>query len=298
MRLIFDASAQTFDQWWQVVFPLAALLLTVIAFARDARPFWKWTCAGFTVLVALLTVALPYADFQHVQAAIHSEAVRTVEGPISGHKRETIRRFMGTSRGVGVTSTSRYSETTIEQFFVGQQWFWFRVGGYASPASFTNAVDPPLPLSDGTIARISWFDDPWYNKEPRILRLELGTARVYHAGASSPGAAVATVKDIPPDFRAFWQRFSSAAARGDKAGVAALTRFPFLFAGTPLDRDRFDTIWAGIFPEPLRPCFASEAPVRDGDAWSLSCGVYVYVFEQEAGQWRLTGFTADPEAGQ
>jgi len=54
----------------------------------------------------------------------------------------------------------------------------------------------------------------------------------------------------------------------------------------------------GFFPEPLRPCFGPACPVRVGDAWSVSCGAFVYVFEKTAPGWQLASFTADPEALQ
>jgi hypothetical protein len=133
-------------------------------------------------------------------------------------------------------------------------------------------------------ARVTWFNDGWNGDETRILRFEL-----LEDGAGADAA-------LPADFAAFWRRFSAAAAGGDEAGVKALTRFPFLFAGTPLDAGRFDSIWMGIFPPPHRACFAQATPLKDGDAWSVSCGAYVYVFEAGADGWKLASFTPDPEA--
>lgn len=52
----------------------------------------------------------------------------------------------------------------------------------------------------------------------------------------------------------------------------------------------------GIFPAPLRACFATAAPMKDGDAWTVGCGAYVYVFNKGAAGWQLTDFAADPEA--
>ncbi|MGD9810428.1 MAG: hypothetical protein AB7U35_03725 [Sphingobium sp.] len=302
MQLVFDASTQTFDAWWQAVFPATALLFTVIAFARGAR--WLWKGAGVALTLFLLFAAIigPILDLHHVQSVMREGRTKTVEGPISMHKRETTKRWTGDSKGVGITSTRRYTSTTSEQFFVGNQWFWLRVDGYGSNASFTNGGNSPLPLHDGTLARVTWFEDPWYDNETRIVKLELGPGPGSLSGAAKAGKIVrvplgaGSGDDGPVDFRPFWEKFSKAAAGGDRDSVAALTRFPFLFAGTPLDRDRFDSIWIGIFPEPLRPCFGSTTPVKDGTSMSVSCGAYVYVFEKDASGWRLASFTADPEA--
>ena len=290
MTVVFDASQQTFTLWWQLVFPLAALVFTIGAFLRRARWLWRGVGIGLTILLLFVAVIFPIADFQHVQSVLRAGKVKTVEGVISSHKRETIKRFMGTSRGVGISTTNRYSSTTREQFFVGPVWFWFDLGGFASGASFTNAGDPPLPLANGSKARVTWFEDAWYDSAARIVKLELG--------ADSSSVNRGTPAAGHGDFDAFWKRFSAAAAKGDEAGVKALTHFPFLFSGTPLDAARFDSIWMGIFPAPNRACFATAMPVPDGSAMSVSCGVYVYIFEKSGGRWQLASFTADPEAAQ
>ena len=46
-----------------------------------------------------------------------------------------------------------------------------------------------------------------------------------------------------------------------------------------------------VAPLPFAP-----VPEPDGKTMSVSCGVYVYVFEKDASGWRLASFTADPEA--
>lgn len=287
MKTLFDATTVSFSHYEMLLLPGAALLVTVFIVLRDGARKWQFIMAGVTVLLLLLTFVLPLADHEHVQNAARSAGIKTVEGVISNHSRVTERRFTGTSRGVGVTTTHNYRTVTTESFHVGTVWFWFDVNGFPSSASFTNAGDPPLALKDGMRARVSYFEDGWYDGQRRIVKLAL----------SDGGAArVAPARSLDPGFGAFWQRFSAAASKGDEAGVKALTRFPFLFAGTPLDAGRFDSIWMGIFPEPNRPCFAAATPVRDGDAMSVSCGVYVYVFEKGADGWKLASFTADPEA--
>lgn len=311
MTVVFDTAQVPFDQYEMLILPLVTLGLTVYNLLRRGRRKWVYILGGVTVFLFLLVFVLPLADYRHVRAALTDGSAKTVEGVISQHERKTTKRWTGSSRGVGVSSFNSYTTTTSEQFFVGKQWFWLRVGDFPSGASFTNAKDPPLPLKDGTRVRVTWFEDPWNGGETRILRFEVDEASAAAAarrglaftpptGASTTGTSPASspAAGLPADFAAFWQRFSAAAAKGNRDGVKALTRFPFLFAGTPLDGDRFDTIWMGIFPEPLRPCFGTASPVRDGDAWSVSCGAYVYVFEKNAPGWQLVSFTADPEALQ
>lgn len=300
MQLIFDASTQVFDAWWQAIFPVAALVGTIYAFVREARTWVRWGGVALTFLMFYVAIVGPIIDLQHVQTVMREGRTKTVEGPISMHSRVTTKRWSGDSKGVGITTTRRYTTSTSEQFFVGKQWFWLRVDGYGSNASFTNSANPPVLLRDGMMAKVTWFEDSWNDNETRIVRLELGP----EPGGLSGAAHIGKTRRVPlaagassdREFSAFWQRFSKAAAAGDKRGVATLTRFPFLFAGTPMDRERFDSIWMGIFPEPLRSCFSTAIPMRDGGAMSVSCGAYVYVFEKDASGWRLASFTAEGEA--
>ncbi len=300
MTLVFDAATTRFDSFLLLILPAATLVIALFNALRGRRK-WAWIMGGVTILLLLLTLVLPLADAWHVRSALTDGSVKVSEGVISQHRRETRRSWSGSSRGVGVSSFSNYTSSTSEQFFVGPQWFWLRVGGFPSGASFTNAKDPPLPLRDGTRVRVAWFNDPWNGDETRILKLEIDEASAVAAAKVAPApASISAVQSgasaLPADFAAFWQRFSTAAAAGDRDGIKALTRFPFLFAGTPLDAARFNSIWMGIFPEPLRPCFKTAVPAKDGDAWSVSCGVYVYVFTKSASGWQFTDFAADPEA--
>ena len=289
MVTVFDAAQVRFDATL-FLFPVVALLVAAYIITRTRARGRRWILAGVIGLLALLFVALPIADHYHVRAALTDGSARRVEGIVSQHKRQTVRRWAGRSTGVGISSSNRYTTSTSEQFFVGQQWFWLRVNGFPSGTSFTNGGDPPLALQNGTRARVTWFADPWFDDETRILRLEIERPSTVKGDSGTP--------PLPEDFARFWQQFSQAAARGDRDGVKTFTRFPFLFSGSSLDEERFDSIWAGIFPAPLRPCFTTATPVQDGAAWSVSCGVYVYIFEKGTDGWRLASFTADPEAAE
>lgn len=286
MREVFSTAQQPFDQYVMLVLPGAALLLTLYMLFRRKQRRWLWIGGGVTLLLFLLTFALPLADHHHMRAMAAGGDVRTVEGPISAHSRETRRVWTGTSRGVGVTTSDRYRTRTDEGLYIGTQWFAFEVNGYPSQASFTNSGDPPLPLADGTWARASYIADPWYQDELRIVRLSLGEA----GGPSTTSAH-------DQGFAAFWRDFSARVARGDEAGIRARTRFPFLFSGTPLAIERFGQVWQALFaPAPLRQCLGRATPVPDQGAMSVSCSIYVYIFEKGAEGWRFSGFTADPDA--
>jgi|GEM_PF-3138949 len=311
MTLVFDTATVPFNNYIGLLLPGATLVVMLIALMRGGQRKWVLIMGGVTVFLFIVAFILPLADFQHVKAALTDGSAKTVEGVISQHKRETVRRWTGSSRAAGgVSSFDRYTSSTSEQFYVGNQWFWLRVAGMPSGASFTNAKDPPLPLRDGTRVRVTWFNDPWSDNETRILKLEIDEASAAAAARAQPAvvasggvagvpvAAAASTAALPADFAAFWARFSKAAAAGDAAAVKALTRFPFLFSGSELDATRFDSIWAGIFPAPIRPCLGSATPLKDGDAWSVSCGVYVYVFNKGPAGWQFTDFSADPEAEQ
>ena len=73
--------------------------------------------------------------------------------------------------------------------------------------------------------RITYVVDAAYNNDLRILKLEM-------AGGTDP------------DFEKFWQPFAQAVAVGNLPAVQNMTRFPLLFAGTPLPDSAFET--AGI----------------------------------------------------
>lgn len=287
MRVIFDTAHQPFDQYMLLLLPAAALAVTLVLIARGKGRRTLWIGGGITLLLFLLGFVLPLADHRHMRALAASPDVRTVEGPISVHSRETRRVWLGTSRGVGVGTSNSYRTETIEQFYIGSQWFAFTVGDYPSNASFTNVGDPPVALADGLWARASFIADPWYQDELRIVRLSLGEP--------DPAERAASAGD--PAFAGFWREFATAVGRQDQATVRRLTRFPFLFAGSAIGADRFDTIWMALFAPPtLRQCLARAVPAADGDAMSVGCGAYVYVFDKGVDGWRFTAFTADPEA--
>jgi hypothetical protein len=300
MRTVFDAGAIMFDPLLPSLFPLGAFLVAVWLYKTGSnRLYWK-IAVGVAVLLAGLMLLLPWLDHRRVQEKRTSGDIQTIEGIVSQHKRWTERRFDGTSKGVGVTSTSRYTYTTYEYFYVGDRFFSYTVNRYPSQASFTNTGDPPIPIRDGMRAKVTYFPDSWNDDDLRIVRLELGPGSgppQTAAGLSPSGASASAVNiDLPSDFAAFRQRFGEAVTRGDAVAAKRMVSFPFLFGGHEVGADEFDSLWMSLFSEPLRPCLASAKPVRKGDRYSLFCGPYGYYFARTAEGWKLAEFGTDGEA--
>lgn len=147
MTLAFDTATVQFGGYILLLLPAATLLVTFYNILRSRQRKWAIIMGGVTVFLFLVTFVLPLADFYHAKAALTNGSARTVEGIISQHERKTTRTWQGSTRGAGVTSYNRYTTSTSEQFYVGRQWFWLRVGGMPSNATFTNAQEPPLPVA-------------------------------------------------------------------------------------------------------------------------------------------------------
>lgn len=298
MRVVFDASTVKFDFLVPMLFPLAALLVTIWIYKTGRKPLYWKIGAGVALLLTGLTVLLPWADYRHVQGKITSGDVQTAEGIISQHKRWSERRFDGTSKGVGVTSTSRYTTTTYEYFYVGARFFSYVVNRYPSQSSFTNGGNPPVTIADGMSAKVTYFPDGWNDGDLRIVKLALGPA--LPTTPSAPFALAprepSTDTPIAQDFAAFRAQFGAAMTRGDAAATRNLVRFPFLFGGHEVEADEFDSLWMSLFSTPLRPCLATAKPIVEDDRYVLFCGPYGYYFDRTASGWKLTEFGTDGEA--
>lgn len=299
LRTVYDAGVVSFDFLIPSLFPLVALAVTVWLFKTGTkRVYWK-IGLGVALLLAVVAVILPWIDHRRVQAKLAAGEVQTIEGIVSQHKRWKERRFDGTSKGVGVTSTSRYTTTTYEYFYVGDRFFSYVVAG---GASFTNSGDPPVDIRDGMRARVTYFPDDWNDGELRIVKLALGpgdgtapmqTAVVVPPSGKSVGKGSS---NLPPDFAAFRTRFGAAVGKGDAASTKAMVNFPFLFGGHTLEADEFDSLWMSLFSEPLRPCLATGKPIAEDGRYVLFCGPYGYYFGRTPAGWKLIEFGADGEA--
>jgi hypothetical protein len=296
VRIIYDASTMKFDPLLPMLVPLGALIVTLWLYkTASKRLYWK-IGAGLTVLLALLVVALPWIDYRHVQAKIASGDVQTAEGIISRHRRWAERRFDGTSKGVGVTSTSRYTTTTYEYFYVGDRFFSYVVNRYPSQVSFTNGSDPPIAITDGMLAKVSYFPDSWNDNDLRIVKLALGPAPASPAAFASLQPKGKPSAPVAPDFAVFRSQFGAAMTKGDATATRAMVHFPFLFGGHDVGADEFDSLWMSLFSAHLRPCLASAPPMLEEGRYVLFCGPYGYYFGRTAEGWKLVEFGADGEA--
>jgi hypothetical protein len=302
LRTVFDAGAATFDPLVPMLFPLGALAVTMWFYKTGSRRLYWKIGAGVTVLLLVMAVVFPWIDYRRVHQKLAAGEVQTVEGTVSGYRRWTERRFDGTSKGVGVTTTHRYTKTTFETFYVGDRFFSHIVNGDPSAASFTNGGDPPVAIRDGMQARATYFADSWDDDRLRIVRLELGpgngaptanSAVVVPASGKSAGGGGAS---LPADFAAFRKRFGEAVGKGDAAATRTMVNFPFLFGGHTLEADEFDSLWMSLFSEPLRPCLATANAIAEGDRYTLFCGPYGYYFARTNAGWKLVEFGADGEA--
>ena len=299
LRTVFDASTVSFDFLIPVLVPLSAFAVTIWLYKSSSkRTYWK-IGVGITILFVAVALVFPWLDYHRVQHRLASGAVETKMGYVSGHRRWTERRFTGSSKGVGVTSTHRYTTTTYETFYIGDRFFSFIAGGYPSGASFTNSADPPVNIEDGMLARATYFADNWNDGGLRIVRLELGRP--------PPDPIVPMIvervnrSDLHPEFTDLLFRLEAAVKKGDAVALRTMVEFPFRFGGHTLEANDFDTLSMSLFSGPLRQCLVTGTVRRFTEkvgqqSHSLSFGTYFYGFIRTPAGWKLMEFGADGEA--
>lgn len=113
-------------------------------------------------------------------------------------------------------------------------------------------------------------------------------------GLAAP-ACVAPASRAGQDFPQFLAEFRQALARNDAAGVAALTRLPFLYEGVARDRAGFLALYPRLFDASVRRCLARGKPLAEDGAQVIFCRPYAFYFRPVAGEWRLVEFGADGE---
>jgi hypothetical protein len=150
MNTVFDLAVEPYREWPFAVLPLLFFLLGLRArfFSRQRRwPVWS---LFFGSVTALLFIGLPVWDYWRMKTKLaHREGLQTVQGRISGYRKETIR-----SRQYG--KVSKYRTSIWEEFSVGGQKFGFYHNDYPSSASFTNSQDPAVSFTNGMMARITY----------------------------------------------------------------------------------------------------------------------------------------------
>lgn len=108
----------------------------------------------------------------------------------------------------------------------------------------------------------------------------------------SPSGAHAQVKRShpPQTFKAFWLKFKTAVAAGDKQAVAAMTKLPFLFDNQELDEAGFVKHYDKIISRRDKACFARAKPLKDGNDYSVFCGQIIFAFSSFDGVWKFSSF--------
>ena len=90
-------------------------------------------------------------------------------------------------------------------------------------------------------------------------------------------------------FGNFWRQFRPAAARGDLAAVARLTRLPFQFKTTITDSGGLRPALGQLFDGRTRACFAKARPVKDGSYYSVTCSGRQFGFDANEGSFQFSG---------
>ena len=107
-------------------------------------------------------------------------------------------------------------------------------------------------------------------------------------------ATAAPALAAPDDFATFWQSFSQAAGKNDRAALQAMTKFPFLYEDKPREATEFDVIYKGLLGLKARACLAKAKPVKDQDGvYDAFCGETIYIFSKAGDAWRFSEFGAN-----
>ena len=112
--------------------------------------------------------------------------------------------------------------------------------------------------------------------------------------SAAPAARGAQPAQNTSAFDAFWPKFRSAVARGDREAVAAMTRFPLTMPyGVPAVKTKAQFLqrYARIFDAASRKCLAAGRPERENDKsarYNILCrNAMLYEFDLVGGAYRL-----------
>lgn len=173
-------------------------------------------------------------------------------------------------------STLSYTTTVSEGFDAGDVRFRWNVGDSFSPATFSNAGEPPLSFPQGTAVEVSWFVDPASQDERRIVRLRMGL----------PGER-ATSADA--EFAAVIAGFVAALESGNGARLSELMHFPVSFGGHLLGPEQAESLRAALSMPALHTCLQTAVADdgSDGSRRIVCHGVTLVFARTAAGAWRL-----------
>jgi hypothetical protein len=119
------------------------------------------------------------------------------------------------------------------------------------------------------------------------MKLLLATALVLLLSIEPAGSA--EIKPEARSFPAFWIQFKAAVAKGDKAAIAGMTKFPFLYESKQLSKNAFMKQCDVIFSEKVQRCFRNAKPIKDDTrgSYSVFCGETIFLFEKGKGEYQL-----------
>lgn len=114
----------------------------------------------------------------------------------------------------------------------------------------------------------------------------IGAAAVVALSLGVAGSAALAAQST---FAGFWKKFKPAAAGGDTAAMARLTRLPFQFKATITDQNGLKQALVQLFDAPTRACFAKAKPFKDGNYYSVTCGPRTFGFDANEGTFQFSG---------
>jgi hypothetical protein len=95
-----------------------------------------------------------------------------------------------------------------------------------------------------------------------------------------------------PAVDAFWAKFQAAVAKGDKAAVASMTKFPLEmpYGVTKIrTKAQLASRYGEVFDAETKKCFAEARPQIEGAKFTISCGeAMLYWFEKVNGEYKLS----------
>lgn len=267
MELVFDGAAQPYGLSPESVLTLIPLAWWAYErFVRRKRSTWLLPVVSVALFSLINGIRLwDQWRTRHLPLA----EVHVTTGAI-----ETAWHIVSRTRDWNQKSLS-YRTTVSEGFDVSGLRFRWNVADSYSPATFSNAQDPPITFANGTPVEVTWFADSATDGDRRILRLRMGAGPLISADGLD----------------AFVARFAAALTSGDASKLVAITRFPFAFGAHAMEKDEATTLWAALRQPGLQSCLAGAVAVRAADrSAQVNCDGTVFEFRTAAdGAWQFVG---------
>ena len=100
----------------------------------------------------------------------------------------------------------------------------------------------------------------------------------------------AEIKPETRSFDSFWIKFKAAVAKGDKAAIAEMTKFPFDNGAKYQSKEEFIEQCGALFDKKTQKCFSKAKPVKEDnrDRYNVFCGEDIFGFAKVDGEYRFT----------